>query len=126
MKNLFALCLLAVVVSGCQTPPRFNDYSGTEIRHGAGGSYRFIEDIELWETGAPSRTYQLLGTIDDGIKVNRFNFLADEESILAKIAHQRGADAVLILEKEAVATTPDEDNPLPPKIKKAAFIKYVN
>lgn len=125
MKTLFALCLLAVVASGCQTPPRVTEYSGTEIRHGAGGSYRFIEDIELWDTGAPSRPYQLLGTIDDGIKVNWYAFLEDEESVLAKIAHQRGADAVLIIEKEPVESTPDGDPAPPAKIKKVALIKYV-
>ena len=57
---------------------------------------RVVHGIDFWENGDPNRKFKILGVIDDsrdeGIFAN-----SGKDSAIVKVAHEKGADAVILM-----------------------------
>lgn len=103
---LGTLFLGALLVGDCSTP-KFEEYHGSEILRGKGGVMHSVDGIDFWEHGDPDRKYKILGAIENKPKkrlpLGRLSSLVpksgNRESAIAKVAHKRGGDAVVVVAK---------------------------
>jgi hypothetical protein len=94
--------LLAILIflNGCSSP-KFTKYSGSEIFQGTGGgTMRTIDGIQFWEHGEPDRKYKILGVIDHSHKHGHLPSFGSTDSTIAKVARERGGDAVMLVTKD--------------------------
>jgi hypothetical protein len=103
---LGTLFLGALLLVGCSTT-KFDEYHGSEILQGKGGVMHSVDGIDFWEHGDPDRKYKILGALETSpkkrIPLGRLSGLVsnsgDRESGIAKAAHKRGGDAVVVVAK---------------------------
>ena len=96
MKHLPALLLIPLLLLGlsaCSTTT-FLQTSGTGIQHGHGGAFRMVDGIELYQEGAPIRSYQVVGVITDSRPAGPWT-LGPRANTVAKLAMQNGGQAVI-------------------------------
>jgi hypothetical protein len=106
VKTTCSLFVCVFLVCGCSTP-KFEEYHGSEILQGKGGELHSVDGIDFWENGDPDRKYKILGDIEESPKqrpalgrVSRlFSNPDDRDSAVAKVAHEKGGDAVVIVAK---------------------------
>ncbi len=130
---LSTLFVATVLLCGCSTT-RFTEYHGSEVFQGTGGTARVVDGIDFWENGDSSRKYKILGVIDENPKhrlpFGRFSRLfsgsGDRDSAIAKVARERGGDAVIFVaadQESANAGQYGEGNHR--RITKFVVVKYV-
>jgi hypothetical protein len=94
-KTIFMLFIATALLCGCSST-NFTEYRGPAIVQGKGGTVRVVDGIDFWENGDPDKKFKILGVIDDrrdeGIFAN-----SGRDSALAKVAHQKGGDAVIFM-----------------------------
>lgn len=89
-------CLLSALLLGACASASFHPHEAREnVHQGKGGSRFQYEGLDVWFIGAPDRRYKILGYIEDGL-----GGTVDEErkrisSLVAKKAHEIGADALI-------------------------------
>jgi hypothetical protein len=107
-KILYALLAAPVLWCGCSST-KFTEYHGTDVFTGKGGLERSVGEVDFWENGDPDRPYRILGFVEEKpgqrIPLGRLSkVLSDpdsdadgDESAVARIAHKKGGDAVIIV-----------------------------
>jgi hypothetical protein len=110
-RNVLPLAILIVTIllCGCSSP-KFESYSGSEVFQGTGGgTERTVDGIEFWEHGEPARKYKIIGAIEQSHKHGHFPGFGSTDSANAKVAHERGGDAILIVVKNQESSSEDQD-----------------
>ena len=110
-----SLLLAALLFAGCASAPAPSN----------GEPGAVIDGIDVWTGGPPSRPYQVIDTVQSVGPDNSATY-ADEESIIAGEARERGADAIVVLNTVMVISRQDAilDRPImAPKVE-AEIIKY--
>lgn len=148
MKLVPIAALTAALLCGCKSsePKSFTEYHGTDIFQGTGGEEQTLDDIDFWSNGDPDRKYQIVGIIGDDSPhhhillgpLNRLNRLfpasdnSDEMTAAnAKIAHDRGGDAIVIVARDQPSSSTTDDDDLldaphhPRQTKLLVVVKYV-
>jgi len=122
-----------LLLGGCSSLKlSFQEYRGSDIFQGHGGSDQPVDGIDFWVTGTPYRKYQMLGLIDNKSRHPDADEAAaapdpDMESAVAKIARAHGGDAIIIVDGgPAPAPSGEDSQPSSPRLKKLMVIKYVN
>jgi hypothetical protein len=90
---LILIPLLLLGLSACSTTT-FLQTSGTGIQRGHGGAFRMVDGIELYQEGAPNRSYQVVGVITDSRPAGPWT-LGPRANTVAKLAMQNGGQAVI-------------------------------
>ena len=94
-KIFYTLFIATVLLCGCSST-NFTEYRGPAVIQGKGGTVRVVHGIDFWENGDPNRKFKILGVIDDsrdeGIFAN-----SGKDSAIVKVAHEKGADAVILM-----------------------------
>jgi hypothetical protein len=128
-----ALLVATVLLCGCSTT-KFTAYRGSEVFQGKGDAVRSVDGIDLWYNEDPDRKYKVLGFIEEtsrhrhllGRSSGLFSDSEDRDSAIAKDAHKRGADAVILvggdLEPSSAGDDADRSHQ---RIKKLVIVKYV-
>lgn len=118
LPTIAALLGAALLFCGCSTPSSsFTAYHGSEVFQGKGGDEDDVDGIEIWQNGEPDRKYRILGVVAEphrGHHMGRLSGLfggggSDRGSAIAKIAHDHGGDAVIVVVKEQPITDSDLD-----------------
>jgi hypothetical protein len=136
LKTISAWLLASILFCGCSTPPTFTEYHSKETYQGMGGEVRSVDGVDFWENGEPDRRYVILGLVGEPAKkqapVDPFSKVFTDaggssarDSAIAKVAHDHGGDAVIIVtQKQAVSSKgPVEGAPHPSTT--LAVVKYV-
>jgi hypothetical protein len=92
------LAALALSLSSCITS--YYAYQGGAPTVGQGGASKRIDGIDIWLIGAPPRTYQIIGYIEDTRPGGPIP-MARRYAKLAEVAKQQGGDGVLIQSDDA-------------------------
>jgi hypothetical protein len=133
-RLLCALLVTTVLLCGCSST-KFTEYHGSEVFQGKGGTMRSVDDIDFWEHGDPDRKYRILGIIEESPghrlpfgRVSRVfsSGSGDRDSAIAKIAHKRGGDAIIIVSgNQEPSIDDDDDSGRHHRSRKLVVIKYV-
>jgi hypothetical protein len=128
-----ALFVTLVLLCGCSTT-KFTAYHGSEVFQGKGDAVRSVDGIDLWYNEDPDRKYKVLGFIEEtsrhrhplGRSSELFSDSEDRDSTIAKDAHERGADAVILVgENLEPSSAGDSGDGNRQRIKKLVVVKYV-
>ncbi|MDA1278284.1 MAG: hypothetical protein O2960_30185 [Verrucomicrobia bacterium] len=101
---------LASTLIGCAafTKTTFSEYRGPSEFQGQGGTVRKVDDIDVWETGAPNRKYRVLGIIQQSHYDNHSLVSviagASKDSAIVKEAKKQGGDAIIVLGSSSAIT----------------------
>jgi hypothetical protein len=93
--HLLAVVLVAILSTSCRSTTGFTEYRGQGVVEGKGGTVRVVEGIDFWENGEPDRRYRILGVIDDS-RGEGFVSRSGKDKAIAKVARERGGDAVIL------------------------------
>ena len=98
---LSTVFVAAALFCGCSSP-KFTEFHDAEVIQGKGGEVRSVDGIDIWEKGQPSRKFRILGSVDEtphNLKLGRLSrlFPKDRDAAIAKIAHEHGGDAIIIV-----------------------------
>jgi hypothetical protein len=85
--------MIALGLSACSTTTYMHT-SGTGVQRGGGGAYLVVNGTELYQEGAPSRPYQVIGVITDSRPAGPWT-LGPRASTVAHLAMQNGGQAVI-------------------------------
>jgi len=111
MTNLHifaALFFAAILFCGCSST-KFTEYHGSDVFQGKGsGSVREVDGIDFWESGDTDRKYKILGMIERGRahspvpgRIGKvFSGPGEHDSAIAKAAHDKGGDAVIVVKPD--------------------------
>jgi hypothetical protein len=97
--------LITVLFCGCSST-NFTEYRGPAVVQGKGGTVRVVDGIDFWENGDPDRKFKILGVIDDRRDVGIFT-RSGRDSAVAKVARERGGDAVIFISSDRELTQID-------------------
>jgi hypothetical protein len=107
IRVVFTLLIAMVLLGGCSSP-KFTGYSGSEVFQGnGGGTEKTVDDIQFWAHGEPGRRYRILGVIDHGHKHGHFSSFGSTDSAMAKVARAQGGDAIIVVTKDQEPTSED-------------------
>ena len=98
IKILSTLFLATVLLCGCSTT-NFTEYRGPAVVQGNGGTVRAVDGIDFWENRDPDRKFKILGVIDDR-RGDGILSRSGRDSAIAKVAHMRGGDAVILMNSD--------------------------
>ncbi len=123
-----ARAILAVIVTtfllcGCSST-KYTVYHGTEIFQGKGGDVLPVDGIDFYDhNGEPTRKYRILGMIEETAKhrlpMGRLtkvfsgsgeNGSSEKYAAIAKLARQKGGDAVMVVNGNPEPSGDDDDD----------------
>jgi hypothetical protein len=101
IRMFCAAFVAAVLLCGCSSA-KFTESHGLGVLQGSGGEVRSVDGIDIWENGEPARKFEILGSvvgIPRSPRLGRLSvlFSQDRDSAIAKIAHEHGGDAIILL-----------------------------
>jgi hypothetical protein len=106
---LLTILIVTTLLCGCSSP-KFASYSGSEVFQGTGGgTERTVDGIQFWEHGEPARKYKIIGVIEQNHKYGHFPSFGSTDSANAKVAHEQGGDAIMIVVKNQESSSGDQD-----------------
>jgi len=109
-RAILALIVTVFLLCGCSST-KYTVYHGTEMFQGKGGDVLLVDGIDFYDhEGEPTRKYRILGMIEEAPKhrlpMGRLSKVfsgsggngSDEKyAAIAKLAHQKGGDAVMVV-----------------------------
>ena len=98
-RLLLAFLICTLLFGGCATT-KYQEFVGSEVHKGTGGTRRIVDGIEIWENGTPPRKYKIVGVIDDKRGTGLISRLSKDKSIAAT-AKKYGGDAILFMEEKS-------------------------
>ena len=106
---LSTILVATTLLCGCSSP-KFASYSGSEVFQGTGGgTERTVDGIQFWEHGEPARKYKIIGVIEQNHKHGHFPSFGSTDSANAKVAHEQGGEAIMIVSKNQESSSEDQD-----------------
>ena len=139
-RAVFALIVTVFLLCGCSST-KYTVYHGTEVFQGKGGDVLPVDGIDFYEhEGEPTRKYRILGMIEEAPKhrlplgrVTKVfsgsgeNGSGEKYAAIAKLAHQKGGDAVMVVNGSPEPSDDDDDGGGRHHhgVKKFVVVKYV-
>jgi hypothetical protein len=135
IRMLTVLFAAALLLGGCSSM-KFTAYQVSGVFQGKGGIEREVDGVDFWEDGEPGRKYKILGLIEQshgqrlplglGRLTHSSSGSGDHDSAIAKLAHKKGGDAVIILiGNEEGFDAEDDSGRHHRRHRKIVVIKYV-
>ena len=98
MKKLILILMLGSLFTGCARV-KYTNWRGDNVFQGDGGSVEIVNEVEIWENGAPNAKYKIVGVIDykgrDALIQNKL-----KHGRLTKKALEYGADGLILMNDE--------------------------
>lgn len=120
VKVLLQFAIAAALV-GCGST-KFQEYRGSAISQGGGGTVRVVNGIDFWENGEPDRPFRTIGVIDDS-RMTGIQSLSRDKNI-ASVAKEKGGDAVVLMDTQREARLINNGQIRHAQKTKVAVVKY--